>query len=90
MTMIPTAAKMQNDLRVGRTVEAPIPKATKSVTEVMVIATPALSITLLINFSRLSLPSTDDSKVVRHWRMTNMLSMPMPRRRKGRTVWVGP
>ena len=72
MTMIPTAAKTQKERRVGRTVEAPIPKATKSVTEVMVIATPALPITLLIISSSLASPSPVVSRVVRHWRMTNL------------------
>ena len=41
MTIMPIAAYMQKDLRAGRTVVAPIPKAMKSVIEVMVMATPA-------------------------------------------------
>ena len=35
--MMPTAAKMQKERRVGRTVEPPMPNATKSVMEVMVM-----------------------------------------------------
>ena len=38
------AAYMQNDLRAGSCVVAPIPNAMKSVTEVTVIATPACCI----------------------------------------------
>ena len=41
MTIMPMAAYMQNDLKAGRTVVAPIPKAMKSVMDVMVMATPA-------------------------------------------------
>lgn len=41
MTMMPMAAYMQKDLRAGRTVVAPIPKAMKSVIDVIVMATPA-------------------------------------------------
>ena len=41
MTMMPREAYTQNDLRAGSDEEAPIPKAMKLVTEVMVIADPA-------------------------------------------------
>ena len=41
MTMMPMAAYMQKDLRAGRIVVAPMPKAMKSVIEVIVMATPA-------------------------------------------------
>ena len=41
MTIMPMEAYMQKDLRAGSTVDAPIPKAMKSVMEVMVMATPA-------------------------------------------------
>ena len=46
MVIIPIEAYMQNDLSAGSCVVAPIPNAMKSVTEVMVIATPACSIVL--------------------------------------------
>ena len=41
MTMMPMAAYMQKDLRAGRIVVAPMPKAMKSVIDVIVMATPA-------------------------------------------------
>ena len=42
---MPILANMQNDRRAGREELAPIPKAMKLVTEVMVMATPAWDIT---------------------------------------------
>ena len=44
MVNIPMEAYMQKDLRAGSCVVAPIPKAIKSVMEVMVMATPACDI----------------------------------------------
>ena len=41
MTRIPIEAYTQNDLSAGKDEEAPTPNATKLVTDVMVIATPA-------------------------------------------------
>ena len=41
ITIMPIEAYMQKDLRAGRMVDAPMPKAMKSVMEVIVIATPA-------------------------------------------------
>ena len=43
---MPMLANMQNDRRAGREELAPIPKAMKLVSEVMVMATPACSIVL--------------------------------------------
>jgi hypothetical protein len=40
MATMPTEAKRQNDFKAGRTVVPPIAKATTSVMEVMVMATP--------------------------------------------------
>ena len=44
MVNIPMEAYIQKDLRAGSCVVAPIPKAIKSVMEVMVMATPACDI----------------------------------------------
>ena len=41
ITIMPIEAYMQKDLRAGRMVDAPMPKAMKSVMEVIVMATPA-------------------------------------------------
>ena len=45
MVSIPMLAYMQNERRAGSEEVAPIPKAMKLVTEVMVMATPACAIT---------------------------------------------
>merc|ERR1719450_495286 len=68
---IPMEAYMQNDLRAGSCVVAPIPKAMKSVMEVMVMATPACSM-VLPSLSTTPLPWCCSDKVFRHWTMTNM------------------
>ena len=44
MMRIPRDAYTQKDLKAGKDEEAPIPKAIKFVTEVMVMATPACAI----------------------------------------------
>ena len=41
MTIMPIEAYMQNERKAGKMVVAPIPKAMKSVMDVMLIATPA-------------------------------------------------
>ena len=88
MVNIPMEAYIQKDLRAGSCVVAPIPKAIKSVMEVMVMATPACSM-VLPNLSTTPLPWCCSDKVFRHWMMTNMSSMPIPSIRKGMTVWAG-
>ena len=72
-------------LRAGRLLVAPILKAMKSVRDVMVIATPAWDKATLILSSRSRLCSLLE-RVDKVCTMTNMSSIPIPRRRKGRTV----
>ena len=79
-------SKLENNyLRAGRLVVAPILKAMKSVRDVMVMATPACERATLILSSSSRFCSLLD-RVERVWTMTNMSSIPIPRRRKGRTV----
>ena len=85
---MPIEANMQKDLRAGSTVLAPIPKAMKSVMEVMVMATPAWDI-VAPSLSTTGLPASPAESVLRHCTITNMSSMPMPSMRKGMTVWAG-
>ena len=65
MERIPTAANMQNDLRAGRIVEAPMPKAMKSVMEVMVMATPAWAM-VVPSLSSTDMAFTESGRVFRH------------------------
>ena len=76
--------KYRIDLRAGRLVVAPTPKAMKSVSEVIVMAVPAWARAAGNRRSA----GIVAGRVSRVWTMTNMSSMPMPRRRKGRTVWA--
>ena len=64
-------------------------KAKKSVKEVTVIAQPALDIVK----PKRSLRGRWESvglRLLKHCMVTNMSSMPMPRRRKGMMLWRGP
>ena len=61
---IPRLANMQNERRAGREELAPIPKAMKFVTEVMVMATPAWDIMALIrSTSGLDLSCSENTKI---------------------------
>lgn len=73
----------------GRVVEAPTPKAAKSVSEVTVMATPACCKVRPI----LSLmPRAASTGLSEAWlcTITNMSSMPMPSSKKGNTLCTGP
>ena len=63
MTMMPTAAKMQKERRVGRTVEPPMLNATKSVMEVMVmvveVMVPVVPALMLVDVLLCQNPITD-------------------------------
>ena len=65
----------------------PMAKAKKSVNEVTVIAQPARDIVRPKRSFRERWESVG-LRLLKHCMVTNMSSMPMPRRRKGRTVWA--
>ena len=64
-------------------------KAKKSVKEVTVIAQPALDIVKPKRSLRERWES-EGLRLLKHCMVTNMSSMPMPRRRKGMMLWRGP
>ena len=64
-------------------------KAKKSVNEVTVIAQPALDMVRPKRSFRERWQSVG-LRLLKHCMVTNMSSMPMPRRRKGMMLWRGP
>ena len=78
----------QKCLSAGRTAMVPTPKAATSVAVVTVMETPALCMVSAMFLTRVLLSLSSSGMFSRHRRMTNMLSMPMPRARKGSTPWT--
>lgn len=83
--MIPIAAKTQKVARAGSCEVVPSAKAKRSVTEVMVMATPACPMARAIRSAGGFFGSVASSSLT----STNMSSTPMPRRMKGSTVMTG-
>lgn len=69
--------------KVVQTVVAPTAKAAKSVTEVIVMLTPACFIVVPILIGK-DLFDSSLSRLFQHWTMTNMSSIPMPSNKNGR------
>ena len=72
----------------GILVKYPTPKATTSVILVTVMETPAWDIVLEISSGILVSGGEVFLTLLRHWTMTNISSMPIPRHRKGRIAWT--